>query len=292
MKQQFSENSAPGATGAARLEPALETYEAEPAAEEQVAAHEDARLTGVIKRDVQRRLAAIVALPFVAILFLESFRKLLGQPDFISLCTNPIFLLITLAGVGVAVPVWTLRPTRNARAAQEALAKHQGLPAIGGLIESLYFNELKEGPPIEALLGLLSNLTAADAHLLSERHHHVLRSRLLSTPQGSGNLAVSLEKRKALHARMQIAILKAFETTGDVRDLAAVSTLIKRSVPQAVLEAATVCAHKMHLRLDDQMASDVLLRSSSNPEGAEDLLRASGSTPDSSPEELLRASSD
>ena len=259
--------------------------------EQQNSAEEVARLTKVMKQDVYRRTGSIMVLPFIAILFLESFRKLLGQTNFITLCTNPTFLLITLAGVGITVPVWMLRPSRKARAAQEALAQYKGLPILGGLIESLYFNDLKAGHAMEAVLALLPQLTSADAHLLAERHHQVLRTCLLALPQASGNLAVSLAKRKALHARLQIAILRAFESVGTPRDLAAVSTLIKRGAPANVLEVANDCEREMHLRLDPQIASEVLLRASSANEGADVLLRATTGTPDTSPEEMLRASS-
>jgi hypothetical protein len=188
----------------------------------------------VLRRDTRRRLAALVLLPLVPIVFLLTLQWLLDETAWVRLCNNPAFVVLTLLLPGIAIPIRMLRPSRKAKRAVQQLSSLNDLSGIGGLIETLYFSDQREGPAVETLIDLLPRLQASDSVRLTERHHAVLRATLRSLPHATGNLFTRLSRRKEMHARLQVAILKAFEQVGDSKALPVVVALAESGAPPQV----------------------------------------------------------
>src|SRR5579871_5936845 len=84
----------------------------------------------VLRRDSRRRIAFVVLLPllpFVPLLLLE---WLLDQEAWIRLCTNPVFVVLATALIGLEIPIFLLRPSRKARQASSQLAELEDVSAV------------------------------------------------------------------------------------------------------------------------------------------------------------------
>jgi hypothetical protein len=249
------------------------------------------QLNLALRRDARRRLAAIILLPFVPIGFLLTLHWLLEDAAWIRLCNNPVFVALTMLFPGIVIPILMLRPSRKAKKAVQQLSSLNDLSGIGGLIEALYFNDQREGPAIETLIELLQRLKASDAALLTERHHIILRAILASLPHVTGNLFTRLSRRKEMHARLQVAILKAFEQVGDSKALPVVAALAESGAPPHVRAAAQKCLPFLQMRQEQERASQTLLRASSaTPIGPDTLLRAAHGHHNQEPTEMVRPS--
>ncbi len=248
-------------------------------------------LSLVLRRDARRRLATIILLPLVPITFLLGLHWLLDETAWIRLCNNPAFVALTLLFPGIAIPIALLRPSRKAKKAAQRLSSLHDLSVIGGLIETLYFNDQREGPATEALIDLLPRLRASDSALLTERHHFVLRSTLSSIPHVTGNLFTRLSRRKEMHARLQVAILQAFEQVGDSKALPIVAALAASAAHPQVRAAARECLPFLQMRQEQERTSQTLLRASSASATDPDiLLRAAHGNLDQDPNEMVRPS--
>ncbi|HLK56913.1 MAG TPA: hypothetical protein VKU00_10125 [Chthonomonadaceae bacterium] len=248
-------------------------------------------LSLVLRRDARRRLATMILMPLVPIAYLLTLRGLLDDTAWIQLCNNPAFVVLTLLFPGITIPILMLRPSRKAKRAAQQLSSRNDLSGIGGLIETLYFSDQREGPAIETLIALLPRLQASDSDLLTERHHAVLRGTLSSLPHVTGNLFTRLSRRKEIHARLQVAILKAFEQVGDSKALPVVAALAESAAHPQVRAAAVECLPFLQMRQEQERASQTLLRASSASATEPDmLLRAAHENHDQDPNEMVRPS--
>jgi HEAT repeat protein len=214
----------------------------------------------------------------------------LSQEGWIRLCTNPLFVMAALL-MCIGGPVALLKPSRKAREAARRLSTLEDVAAIGGLVETLSFGHdtRVDTPAREALIRLLTQLKASDAGLLKDGHLALLRSTLASSGIGSGDLFTSLSHRQADHARLQVAILKAFEQVGDSQSLPVVTHLAKSAGNLGVRKAAAECLPFLIARVEQQRASQTLLRAASaSGTGADTLLRPVSAAYQQAPNEMLR----
>jgi hypothetical protein len=193
------------------------------------------QLGHILRRDTRRRLASTVLLPFLPFPVLLAIQASLSEEAWIRLCTNPVFITTTLVGC-IGLLLAQLKPSRQARQAANRLSTLEEIGAIGGLVETLSFGHDREidAPARETLIRLLPRLKASDKSLLTERHIVLLRATLSASPYATGDLFARLSRRLDAHARLQIAILKAFEQVGDNQSLPVVSHLAKHALNPTV----------------------------------------------------------
>jgi hypothetical protein len=228
-------------------------------------------LGSVLRRDTRRRLVSLVLLPLLPFALLLTLKLLLSEEAWLRLCTNPVFVVVAIL-VGIGAPLTLLRPSRKARQATRRLSTLEDVRAIGGLVETLYFNYDLNGdaPAREALIRLLPRLQASDSGLLTERHAAWLRQMLNALPYATGNpfrrFSQRLSRRQDALPRLQIAILKAFEQVGDSNSLPAVDHLARRAANPEVRKAAGECLPFLQARLEQERAVQTLLRAASASE--------------------------
>ena len=191
--------------------------------------------------------------------------------------------------------------SKTLKSAASELSTIEDLRAIGPLVESLEIEEKSVRLQVEkALIRLLPRLQASDAGLLNAEQRAYLNKALY----GKNNELI-------------IAILRAYEQVGDETALPVVEALARKTSDNAyseqtagpreaslnallgpkastsyttnIAEAAQACLPALRLRVEQQRASQTLLRGSSAMEVAPDtLLRAAQATADAQPEQLLR----
>jgi hypothetical protein len=249
-------------------------------------------LGNVVKRDRNRRMLVMSALPLLPFAALGALRALLSTDDWISLCSNPVFVITSVAAC-VAVPLWSLKPSKRARKATKKLASVNDLSAIGSMVDVLiYSDDPRSNTHVKnALIRLLPQLRATDAHLLSSRQMQMLQSILGASSFTSGDLLANPIKKIRMHARLQIAVLKAFEQIGDEAVLSGVQHARDHGATREVKRAAAECLPYIRQRAELSKASKTLLRASSS--GAADtcmLVRAVDNPSATSSDEMLRPS--
>jgi hypothetical protein len=255
----------------------------------------EAELGSVLRQDTNRRLASIFLFPAVPFALFFALQHMLGEEAWIRLCTNPVFIVSVMVLIGAYAPLALLGPSRKARHAANRLSGLDDLRAIGAMVETLSFGHDREvkAPVRETLIRLLPRLKASDAGLLTERHIALLRATLATSPYVTGDLFARLSRRVDAHTQLQIAILKAFEQVGDSRSLPVVANLAMSGVRPEVRAAAEECLPFLQARVEQERASQTLLRAASaggsDPSG---LLRASQEGQEHAPREMLRPSAE
>jgi hypothetical protein len=250
-------------------------------------------LGSVVKRDRNRRALITGILPFLPFAVLGVIEQLLSADNWISLCNNPGFV-VTAVVACVAGPIWALKPSKRAREATGELAQIADVSAIGSMVDALYFGtDPGTGEDVRvALTRLLPLLKASDAHLLSDRQMHLLQLLLMTSAYTRGDLLDNPIKKLQKHARLQIAILKAFEQIGDGRVISGVRYAQAHGASREVKLSAAECMPFVQERVDLAKASKTLLRPS-GVEAADSsiLVRPTDAMNQNTPhEEMLRPS--
>ncbi len=163
-----------------------------------------------------------------------------------------------------------------------------GVQAVGALVDLIAMPKApKQLPPLcAALTELLPQIKANDAGLLTKRQRKTLNWLLTNGIDWAVGPAVFLNLR--------LAILKAWEQVGDAAAIPTVSRLANgraRTADQKALQAAAQeCLPLLQAHFCEAEATKTLLRASA-PENAapETLLRPVDFTPDTAPQQLLRA---
>jgi hypothetical protein len=163
--------------------------------------------------------------------------------------------------------------------AATALASVADVRAVGTLIEVLEVDDKAvQGAAVRALTGLLPQLDASHAGLVTDEHRRIL------------NRAIAKRKDEAF----VIAVLQAYHYIGTGAEVESVSTLASGKGPAAssvaVRDAAAACLPHLQERAVLEEKARTLVRASANPdEPAQGLLRpaANGTA---QPEQLLRPS--
>ncbi len=293
MRQEYQSFEDPSVTDLGRTQDgnsdveSLQTGEADSVAAQTSADH--VRLKHVFKRDRRRRLLATGVLPLLPFVVLFGIECVIGEDAWIKLCTNPLFVVVALAAC-IATPIWALNPSKRAKKACSELAGVDDLTAIGSMIETVSYAEDNSRQVMETLIRLLPQLRASDAQHISAKQLLMLRSFLTTTGYASGDLLENWFQKRSDRARLQVAILKAFEQIGDERVEQAVLHAMAHGASRDVKQAAAECLPFVQERVDLAKANRSLLRASSlNAADTGILVRPAGN-PTHLDEEMLRPS--
>ena len=284
--------NSPDLNGSARLLPSTEAeslVDARLHTAEAIAAH--IRLGRVVKRDRNRRAVVIGILPFAPFAVLGAINMSLTEDKWIELCNQPSFVAIAVAAC-VAFPIWVLKPSKRARQATGDLAKVEDIAAVGSMIETLmYSEETSTALQVkETLIRLLPQLRASDAHLFSNRQMAMLQTMLKLPAFTRGDLLANPFKKIQAHARLQLAILKAFEQIGDERVLSGVTYAVSHGSNREVKRAAAECLPFVQQRVELAKASKTLLRASGSGAADTSILVRPVESGSQAAEEMLRPS--
>ncbi|MCS6777209.1 MAG: hypothetical protein RMJ43_08125 [Chloroherpetonaceae bacterium] len=225
-------------------------------------------------RGVQLVFLTLIALLVVACVSIWLKKGRLAFDDF-----SYFFVFISLLGGMAAV-------TPRHKEAATRMAQLQDTRAVGLLTETLETSDRDLRHVVQqALPGLLRRLQASDAHLL-DAHQRKILNRLLR------------RARQEKNTELALAVLKAYEQVGDASALPEVERLASVPDPKdarfrQVVEAARECLPYLKVRVEQERASQTLLRAS-NPAhtdraASDALLRPAQEAGATLPEELLRA---
>ena len=182
----------------------------------------------------------------------------------------------------------------------DVLTGLEDVALIGTLLEHIPASSAITGGTLRralraALQNLLPRMRASDAHLLSDAHcsllnHELQRSRFNLSENWTG------AKHVEAQAKLDVAILKAWEQVGDeqalgvVQQLAAITS--KSPHKKRVQQAAEECLPYLEARVGEQRQTQTLLRAAAMPSEAGDvLLRAVQAHQNvTEPQQLLRGS--
>lgn len=191
--------------------------------------------------------------------------------------------------------------SKTLKTAASELSTIEDLRAVGPLAESLQIEEKTVRTQVEsALIRLLPRLQASDAYLLNTEQraclNRVLQGKndeliiaiLRAYEQAGDETAlpyVETLARKAPDNSMPARIAETAETLSDTRMEPKTSSLL----PANVAEAAQACLPSLRIRVEQQRASQTLLRgASANSVAPGILLRAAQASAEIHPEQLLR----
>ena len=167
------------------------------------------------------------------------------------------------------------------------LSKYGDPSLIGLCCEMLGSRDRGFDRDVAAILErLLPKLKASEATLLKEEHRNKLRAALASNFMRGASIDDSA---------FQVSILRAFEQVGGEMELPVVSLIAhadRDEYPANVHEAAKECLPYLRNRVENDQASQTLLRPSSLAEFIDPLLLRSVTNPgNTNPRELLRSRS-
>ncbi len=181
----------------------------------------------------------------------------------------------------------------------DVLAALEEVALIGTILDHIppptaIMVETMRGTLRASLQNLLPRLRASDANLLTEPHrnwlNHELQRSAFKLSEGWAGKQVAERQ-----ANFDIAILKAWEQVGDERALTFVQQLAtmtaKSPAKKRVREAAEQCLPYLEARVGEQRQTQTLLRASTVPTEAGDILlrAATAQTAPVESEQLLRA---
>ena len=226
----------------------------------------------------------------------QRFLRLITILPFIGWAIGLGSLLLHRLGVMPPLPDWTFNAiiilpiatsffgmmTFRWRAAVKQYQSYLDLQAVGLIVEGLTASD-NLLYSWEVLTEMLPRLQANDAHLLTQRHHHILNRQL------TRRLPILLSTRTPFI----LATLKAYEQIGGTEDLPAVERLAKGegSAKQSIniRKAAQECLPYLQARSEVQDLRQNLLRASSeSADSAATLLRPAAASSETAPHELLR----
>jgi hypothetical protein len=168
------------------------------------------------------------------------------------------------------------RAKQRYKTAMQSLMKSEDLRVVGPLTEALSTSDTRS-IAASALCRLLPRLQFGDAHLLNEKQRRSLYRELEGTDTD-----------------LILAILKAFEQVGDSKDLPYVERLAQAAAERPtggrLLAEAQHCLLFLKARAEHEHTRQTLLRAASASDTPPDvLLRPASSTPETEPQQLLRA---
>lgn len=188
-------------------------------------------------------------------------------------------LYIAVAGLTAIL----VKPTRMQKRAARALAQCDSLEAVGPLIEALGYKDKRIRPDIvKALTRLLPRVKASDDRLLDGVHKSILNQAL-----SNGDTYQE--------ADFLVAIIQALTQVGGSESIPFVQrwtgSWMHSPGGLRVQETARACLPVLQARAEKKRVSGTLLRPSEKPKtGPDALLRPAANTPNTAPEQLLRAS--
>ncbi len=234
---------------------------------------------------------AVYGVIMITLQFLMGYER--WSTNFPVLLTFSIaFSVLVLSTWFILVVVYNPRVRRQYLMTQ--LIEKVDVRSIGPLIDSLGIADERYTEIVkDALTQLLLQLGPGDSDILNDSHRARL-CKVLETPLESTfhkDVRELLQPANEKAVKYRIAILRAFEQVGDKQALPIVTALAgktpKTDGEQRIVEVANECLPLIHLRTEEAVKRNTLLRASQLPE-SDSLLRgvAGGST--SNPDELLR----
>ncbi len=260
-----------------------------------------AALTTLLQQEARSRRNETLTTFVWAGIFIAAMMTAANLPE--SLATIKVaFLFMMAMGIGICLQL-ARRSYRRKHSFAHALTQVKRVDQVGPLVQTLQV----QNTPIrnlakQTLIGLLPTLQATDAPLLGEHERKILLRQLAISPNEKGHRDLTELFSRAAYRRevdLRVAILKALEQVGSVRELPAVQRLARASslphitspYPHEIVYAARECLPFLQSRVSEQRASEQLLRPSSMQDTSNDLLlRPAASGADALPEQLLRAS--
>jgi hypothetical protein len=219
------------------------------------------------RRGTRRRIKAWIIGGYLAVTLIMLLVKLVMESKF-SLHMPFIQMWWLLGGVGAA--------SKLQKESVRKLAKSPDLRGVGYFVEALGFDDKDvKKEAAEALVSLLPQLKASDAHLLNDEQRTILYKQL----------------RKD-NSELILAILKSLEQIGDEKAVPFVEELANAKANKAgyarIREAAQACLPALNARVARLMASHTLLRATeaADPDSSVLLRPAAGSGGDT--DDLLR----
>jgi hypothetical protein len=190
------------------------------------------------------------------------------------------WILMTLAGICLAIRPFTTTGARRKYSLIQLLSDRDDLRIIGPLCDTLNPYRLDFDPVvIAALKRLLPRLKASDAGLLNPDQRKGLYA-ALNTYIGKG-------------IQFHLAVLQAIEQVGDSGAIPHVERIAYSEAAtvneKQLREAARECLQSLKARAEQERLSRTLLRLASAPDSpAETLLRPAQGAPEADPNRLLR----
>ena len=204
------------------------------------------------------------------------------------------FLAYYMVYIVSALQVSGLFSRRSTRKAAAGAVELSDKTSVGALVEVLKFEDRRTFTLTRAaLIRLLPQLQASDADLLTTRQRAALCRILNFSADNALFMDVNdlVFRHHNAQADLQVAILKAFEQTGEADCLPVVKRLAGRggrsAVKKRVQNAANECLPYLRARVEKERNPQTLLRASSAETPAELLLRPAQEH-DTSTEQLLR----
>lgn len=203
------------------------------------------------KRRTHRRIKAWIVGGYLAFVLISLLVQLVAHSKF-SLHMPFIQMWWLLGGVGAA--------SKLQKESVKKLAKMPDIRGVGYFAEALAFDDKDvKREAAEALLLLLPQLKASDAHLLNDEQRTILYKQL----------------RKD-NTELILALLKSLEQIGDAKAVPYVEELANAKASRAgygrIREAAQSCLPALNARVEQLMASHTLLRAAGSVGSDSDVL--------------------